>query len=62
MSMDVLGLFLFGLFSFVMGRDYNPEQYELSSSDTGSAIFATWALVGCFSFLFGWFSFSGGAA
>ncbi|CAK1885641.1 hypothetical protein [Vibrio crassostreae] len=57
MSLDALGLFLFGVFAFLMGKDYNPKAPNLSLSNTGDIVFGVWALVGCFSFVFGWFSF-----
>ena len=57
MSMNVFGLFLFGLFSFLMGKDHNPNNSYLSKKDFTDAMFTTWALIGFFSFLFGWFDF-----
>ena len=54
MSLDALGLFLFGCFAFLMGKDHNPQTFEFSLSDTGAVMLAVWSLIGCFGFLFGW--------
>ena len=59
MSTDVLGLFIFGVLTFLMGKEHNPQAFEFSLNETGDVVFATWALIGCFSFIFGWFSFGG---
>lgn len=57
MSLDALGLFLFGVFSFLAGKDHNNTNSEISANTVGEAVFCAWAFVGCFSFLFDWFSF-----
>lgn len=54
MSLSILGVFLIGIFSFLMGRDYNPAPFKFTFSDLGNATLGVWAIVGVMSFLFGW--------
>lgn len=54
MSLSILGVFLIGFFSFLMGYDYNPTKAEFNFSDIGSVILGVWALVGVMSFMCGW--------
>ncbi|NOH96268.1 hypothetical protein [Vibrio sp. 99-70-13A1] len=60
MSLDALGLFLFGAFAFLMGKDHNPKTFDFSLNDSGALILAVWSLVGCFGFIFNWIEIGGG--
>ncbi len=59
MSVDALGLVLLITFSFMCGRDYNPNATKLTSSDASEIVFFVWAILGMSVFLFDWFSFQG---
>ncbi|NOH85915.1 hypothetical protein F0249_19190 [Vibrio sp. 03-59-1] len=50
MNHNVLAAFVIGFFCFFMGRNWSG--YKFDWSDSGTAIMAVWAVVGCTYWLF----------